>query len=341
LGDQERHQACRGEYEPWRLNIIYVVAAGNDNYNACFYSPADVPAAITVGAIDAGDWRSSYSNYGTCVDIFAPGSRIVSAYNTSDNAYEYLWGTSMASPHVAGVAATYLSTRPAATPAQVTAALVNSSTTGRLSAIDVGSPNRLLYNGFTTTSPPFVCTDAMLNGDFESGLTAWQEESLLGWPLICDYNTCGAYARTGAFEAWLGGLDDEVSTITQRLTVPAGAGAMLSYWYYVASSEGGCSFDFGRVQVRSGGNVVRDLVIPLCSAYDDGDWHNNSIDLSDLAGKTIDVIFSATTDFSNTSSLHIDDVRIRSGPSCAVAWSDDEPLPNSVEKGAPAAAKSR
>ena len=323
--------------------ITYVVAAGNENDNACFYTPADVAAAITVGAIDPGDWRSPYSNYGTCVDIFAPGSRIISASNDGNNAYKYLSGTSMASPHVAGVAATYLGGAPKATPAQVTAALVNASTTGRLSAIDVGSPNRLLFNQFTTTSPPFVCTDVVLNGGFESGATVWKEQSSNGFDLVCHDYSCvaWAYPRTGAYVAWLGGADDEKAAITQRLTVPKNAGAMLSYWYYIQSREGACDIDYGRVQVKSGGKVVRDGFYPLCTSTYDGDWHNDSIDLSDLAGKTIDITFSATTDESLVSGIRFDDVRVRSGATCAVAWSGDEPEPNADSKTAPGEEKGK
>lgn len=318
--------------------ITYVVAAGNDNYDACFYSPADVPAAITVGAIDKGDWRSSYSNYGTCVDIFAPGTGIFSSSFVADNAYEYLSGTSMATPHVAGVAATYVAGKPSATPAEVNAALVSASTAGRLSAIDVGSPNRLLFNQFTTTSPPFACTDVVLNGGFESGATVWKSQSSNGFDLMCSEYSCGgwAYPRTGAYVAWLGGANDERASITQRLTVPKNAGAMLSYWYYIQSREGACDIDYAWVQVKSDGKVVRDVPYSLCLATYDSDWHNDSIDLSDLAGKTIDIIFSATTSESLVSGIRFDDVRVRSGTTCAVAWSGDEAEPNADTKTAPA-----
>ncbi len=87
-----------------RLAFTYAVAAGNDNRNACNYSPARVAAALTVGATTSSDARSSLSNYGTCL-IFAPGSDITSAWHTSSTATNTISGTSMASPHVAGVAA--------------------------------------------------------------------------------------------------------------------------------------------------------------------------------------------------------------------------------------------
>ena len=112
--------------------VTYAVAAGNENQNACNVSPARTANAITVGSTTTSDARSSFSNFGTCVDIFAPGSSITSAWRTSDTATNTISGTSMATPHVAGVAALFLETNPGASPATVTAAIINSSTLNKV-----------------------------------------------------------------------------------------------------------------------------------------------------------------------------------------------------------------
>jgi subtilisin family serine protease len=126
--------------------VTYSIAAGNSNTDACTQSPARVAAAITVGSTTSTDARSSFSNFGTCVDIFAPGSSITSAWATSDTATNTISGTSMATPHVTGVTALYLQAHPGSSPATIRNALVNGSTTGRITGVGTGSPNRLLYS---------------------------------------------------------------------------------------------------------------------------------------------------------------------------------------------------
>ncbi|MFJ4618560.1 S8 family peptidase [Streptomyces sp. NPDC088812] len=124
--------------------VTYAVAAGNSSANASSYSPARVAAAITVGATTSTDAKASYSNYGSVLDIFAPGSSITAGWNTSDTATSTISGTSMATPHVAGAAAIYLASHTSATPAQVASALTSGATTGVVTSAGTGSPNRLL-----------------------------------------------------------------------------------------------------------------------------------------------------------------------------------------------------
>ena len=127
--------------------LFVVVAAGNSNANACNYSPARAEEAYTVGATDVGDNRATYSNWGTCVDIFAPGSSVYSAWHTTDSTYNTISGTSMACPHVAGAAARYISEQSGSvSPAAIKSALSSAATQGAVQNPGTGSPNLLLYS---------------------------------------------------------------------------------------------------------------------------------------------------------------------------------------------------
>ena len=151
--------------------IATVVAAGNDSSNACNYSPARAPSAITVGSTTSSDAMSSFSNYGSCVDVYGPGSNITSASYSSNTGSTSMSGTSMASPHLAGVAALYLAANPNATPSQVTTAIVNNSLTGKITGIPSGVNkfvNIQFLNGDVVTPP----TGGVLTKDVAKSFSA-------------------------------------------------------------------------------------------------------------------------------------------------------------------------
>lgn len=126
--------------------VTIVVAAGNSNADACTSSPAREPSAITIAATTTTDSRASYSNFGACVDLFAPGSSVTSAWFTNTTAVQTLSGTSMAAPHVTGVAAQILAQSPTLRPVDVSAAIVANASLNRVVNAGTGSPNRLLFS---------------------------------------------------------------------------------------------------------------------------------------------------------------------------------------------------
>jgi len=196
--------------------VTFVVAAGNDNIDACSGSPHRVAEAITVGSTSSNDARSSFSNKGACVDIFAPGSSIKSAWYQSNNDSNTISGTSMASPHVAGAAALILGQQPSASPAVVFAQLVGEGAAGKLSGIGAGSPNLLLQvseagDGAPRDFPPsaafiYSCDDLIcdFNGTSSSdddGIESYQwnfgdGESASGVTPSHEFDAAGTYTVT-------------------------------------------------------------------------------------------------------------------------------------------------
>jgi subtilisin family serine protease len=177
-----------------------VVAAGNDNADACNYSPARAPSAITVGAtghrvsvhgvtrIDQYDGRADYSNYGNCLDLFAPGSLITSAWIGGSNETKTISGTSMATPHVTGVAALVLDAYPAASPAAIENFLATTGTSGVVINSQSLEHDNLLYSrasGEPTAPTGGTGTGSGTTDVAISGLTGASDASFVnGWKAI-------------------------------------------------------------------------------------------------------------------------------------------------------------
>jgi subtilisin family serine protease len=218
--------------------VVYAVSAGNDAVDACTESPGSTPRAITVGATDSGDNRAAFSNFGTCLDVFAPGVDITSAWNTSDTATAVDSGTSMASPQVAGAAALILAANPSLTVAQVRNQLVGAATANVVGNPGAGSLNRLLYVDQTCATYTWQAPKAFDIGETDincTGMLAMQADGNLvmynkAGIAIWATNTWGHPGAVAVFQAD-GNLVVSLAGVPlwASNTAPAATGGLLAY----------------------------------------------------------------------------------------------------------------
>jgi subtilisin family serine protease len=219
--------------------VTYCIAAGNSAANASTSSPADVPEAITVGATDINDAFAYFSNYGTLVDISAPGVNITSDWLTSNTATNTISGTSMATPHVTGVAALYLQTNPTASPAQIQAAITTNAINGKITSLKTGTVNKLLSSivGTVPVLPAIPSIPSLVSpANASSGIST---ATTLSWTPSSDAASYSVQVSTSA----------TFSTIALSTTGIAGTSLSISgltsnrvyYWRVSATNLGGTS----------------------------------------------------------------------------------------------------
>lgn len=194
--------------------ITVVSAAGNENQNACNVSPARAPSGITVGATTSTDARASFSNWGTCVDIFAPGNAITAALNGTASASTIKSGTSMAAPHVAGAAALYLAAYPQASPAQVTAALNGSARQGIVTGAGSGSPTHLLQTSTLGAATPDTLAAPQVEALNASARISWDAPAADGGSPVTGYRVT-VYAGTTAKASATAAASDRSVVVTK------------------------------------------------------------------------------------------------------------------------------
>jgi serine protease len=343
--------------------VVVVVAAGNSNANAANATPANCNGVIAVGATLRNGKRTSYSNYGSVVTISAPGGicagfpcttsdtgGILSTYNAgtttpSANTYNYLDGTSMATPHVAGVASLMLSVNPFLSPAQVLGIMQNTATPFPGGRCDDVTPTKTCGAGIVNAGAAVVLAKGLLNitprifvplvgvnvpggtianGGFEAGAVDWLATSAANPedPLI--YAKGGSPSlptaltpHGGTWTAWMGGYAagvPEDASLRQTMTVPAGKPYFVFY-QIVYGGETNCANDYMRVLVN--GTEVAGSRVGVCNAPAYGAWVKRSLNLSAYAGQQITLAFAFRADSSThspASSVFIDDVSFSTTP---------------------------
>ncbi len=298
-----------------------VVAAGNENTNASTSQPANCANVVTVAALDRSGNRAFYSNYGTSVDVSAPGGEtsptssngILSTLNSGtttpgSESYAYYQGTSMATPHVAGLAALMLSKK-SMTPAEVEATMkanvraIPGTCTGGCGAglVDATKTVAAVTGGGGTGGQLFA------NPGFESGVTGWSQT-----PGVIDSST-GRPARTGSWKAWLDGYGtSHTDTLSQTVAVPsAAASATLSFWLRVDTAEtGSIVYDTLRVQVLNTSGGVLATLATYSNVGATATYGQKSFNLSAYRGQTVTIRFDGTEDSSLQTSFVIDDTAL-------------------------------
>ncbi|HET7711608.1 MAG TPA: S8 family peptidase, partial [Thermoanaerobaculia bacterium] len=304
--------------------ITVVVAAGNESQDACRFSPARVSGAITVGATTEIDTKASFSNYGGCVDLFAPGTNILSDWFTSRTATAVTSGTSSSAPFVTGVAALVLEKYGDASPSAVSQTVLSQSTLDVLLGVE-GSPNRLLFSLIDSLSDP-AQGDSQLLADpsFEFGMTFWTSDvctvvnpaGCTGWEVNDggwdDFSGQGYSARTGKSRAALGGPQRAFRLTSESVTIPATVSrAELSFYLWIVTqNKKSAATDKLTVEIRNAAGVVLETIGTFSNLDASPTYVNRRFDLSRYRGKTIRISFTGMPSPGAPTWFLIDDVSL-------------------------------
>lgn len=326
---------------------VLVVAAGNSNAPASGFAPGNCNGVITVAATNRQGNKASYSNFGSVVEISAPGGEsgsdgVLSTLNAgtttpAEHNYAFYKGTSMAAPHVAGVVSLMLSINASLTPAQVLSLLQTtvtpfpSGSTCNTSICGAGIVNAAAAvqaaQGFSappTTARAYVPISVkqnappsgggdLVNGDFEQGPSVgWTISS--NYPsecLICDRDNLPSVGPHGGdWAAWFGGVNNENASLKQTVTIPTGA-PYLGFWHVISSNDF-CSDNYDVARIKVNGNEVRK--INLCSTTHNPNWTQTSVNLSAYAGQSVLLELTVKTDNLIASSWLVDDLAFQATP---------------------------
>ena len=293
-----------------------VVAAGNDGADACRVSPARVPGAITVGASDENDARASFSNYGACVDVFAPGTNIAAAWFTGVTAGAVSSGTSEAAPFVAGVGALFLQKYPTASPASITQAILSQATVDALTNIGDGSPNRLLFSMIDAYDD--ATGEAQLLGDpgFEYGTTFWSADictviNQTSCPPSVEFEMMSSNSHSGKGHATLGGKPQSFRLTSETLLVPAVKKAELSFYLWIETKGNKPqASDTLSVEIRNAAGQLLETIATYSNLDGNATYTKRTLDVTRYSGKTIRISFTAIQGNGPSTYFLLDDVAL-------------------------------
>jgi len=294
-----------------------VVAAGNDNADACGKSPARVPGALTVGASTETDARAPFSNYGSCVDLFAPGTHIESDWYSSPTATTVSSGTSESAPFVAGVAALILEMYPSASPATISQTVVSQATLDALGGVGVGSPNRLLFSLIDSLDDTTGDAQLLADPGFDYGVTFWTSDictviQQTSCPPLDDYSMMSLPSHSGKSHATIGGPAKTFHLSSETVTIPSTVSrAELSFYLWVVTKDKKPSAnDVLTVEVRDASGALLGTLGTFSNLDANATYTQRSFDVSAYRGATIRVSFTGIQNQGPPTWFLLDDVTL-------------------------------
>jgi len=294
-----------------------VVAAGNDNVDACGQSPARVHGALTVGASTETDARAKFSNYGDCVDLFAPGTNIVSDWYSSPTATAISSGTSESAPLVAGVAALLLEKYPSASPATVSQTVLSQATLDVLGAIGVGSPNRLLFSVIDSLDESMGDSQLLADPSFEYGTTFWTSDictviNQTGCPPSDSFDMMGVRSHSGKSHATIGGPAKTFHLSSETVTIPSTTSkAELSIYLWVVTKDKKLSADdVMMVEVRDASGALLETLGTFSNLDANATYTQRRFDVTRYHGTTIRISFTGIQSQGPPTWFLLDDVTV-------------------------------
>jgi len=297
--------------------LTTVVAAGNSNDDACKFSPGRVPGVLTVGATTVADQRASFSNYGTCVDLFAPGLNILSDWYSGPTATQALNGTSAAAPFVSGVAALLLEQYPGASPGAVSQTILSQATLDVLTAAGDGSPNRLLFSLLGPLADS-ADGDAQLLSDpgFDYGTTFWtfsicDVTNPTGCSPSFDLDAMSFSSHSKNTHAALGGPTGSYQITSEAITVPSTVrAAELSFYLWVVSKNKKPFDDLLKIEIRDKTGVVLETLGTFSNLDGCATYIQRQFDVTRYRGMTIRISFESVQNHGAPTWFVLDDVAV-------------------------------